>query len=79
MCRIEFLVAIEKPFIQTLKRTYGEKWIEFYRLMEANDITALFDYPDVGKEPLKNQVKVITRYKPKSPDAKHFIQGLLND
>jgi len=78
LCRIEFLTAVEKPFIQTLKRTYGEKWIEVYHIMETNDTVELSKYPDAGQEPLKIQLTNYKRYKPKSPTAKRFIQGIIN-
>jgi len=79
MCRIEFLSAVERPFIQSLKKAYGTKWKEVYRIMEANDSAELVDYQDIKIESPINISNITARYKPKSLVAKHFIQRILKD
>jgi hypothetical protein len=79
MCRIEFLSAVERPFIQSLKITYGEKWKEVYRIMETNDSAELIDYQDVKTESTINALNKATRYKPKSLTARRFLQKIQKD
>lgn len=79
MCRIEFLSAVERPFIQTLKKAYGDKWKEVYHIMESNDTAELLDYQDIKTVfPIYKSIKT-ARYKPKSPAAKRFMQEILKD
>ena len=46
LCRIEFLAALEKPFIQSLKKKYGDKWKEMYDIMDTNDTIELLNYQE---------------------------------
>jgi hypothetical protein len=79
LCRIEFLSAVERPFIQSLKKTYGAKWKEVYHIMETNDTTELVDYKDVKTESPVCTPVITTRYKPRSPSARRFMQEILKD
>jgi hypothetical protein len=79
MCRIEFLSAVEKPFIQSLKKKYGIRWKEMYHLMEANDTAELADIEDNKTESLNKTSDNTARYKPKSQAAKRFIQAIQKD
>lgn len=76
MCRIEFLSAVERPFIQSLKKKYGIKWKEMYHIMETNDAAELADYQDERTDIPDNASNKTVRYKPKSPTAKRFIQAI---
>ena len=79
MCRIEFLLAIEKPFIQSLKKVYGTKWKEVYRIMETNDSTELVDYLDINDKLPITISHHTSRYKPKSLAAKRLMQEIQKD
>lgn len=76
MCRIEFLSAVERPFILSLKKKYGIKWKEIYHIMETNDTADLVEYQDERTDTSVNATNKTVRYKPKSPAAKRFIQAI---
>ena len=79
LCRIEFLSAVEKPFIQSLKRQYGANWKEVYEIMESNDTASLVDYQDNNSDSTASKSKYAPVYKPKSPTAKSFLAKILKD
>ena len=79
MCRIEFLVALEKPFIQSLKMKYGNKWKEAYQVMETNDPAEVYEFQNHKTERKTAPLYRLKRYKPVSDFAKSFIRNIVQD
>lgn len=76
MCRIEFLTALERPFIKSLKAKYGENWRKIYQVMETNDPTELSDFQDDNNSSPPNPLNRMIRYRPKSDMAKSFVKKM---
>ena len=79
MCRIEFLAALEKPFIAALKSKYGNRWKEVYEIMESNNATDLSEYLDQKNERKMAPLARLKRYKPISDLARGFIRNIIQD
>jgi len=79
MCRIEFLAAIEKPFIEFLKRNYGDNWKEVYEIMESNDPVEFCEYQETKIERKSAPLAKLKRYKPISDFARNFIKNIIQD
>ncbi len=79
MCRIEFLAALEKPFIDTLKRKYGRKWKEVYEIMDSNNPAELCDYQEDKFESKIVPLAKLKPYRPLSNLAKGFIKSIIQD
>ncbi len=76
MCRIEFLTALERPFIKSLKAKYGENWRKIYQVMETNDPAELSDFKDDNYPSPPNPLNRMIRYRPKSDMAKSFVKKM---
>jgi hypothetical protein len=79
MCRIEFITALERPFIQSLKNKHGENWKEVYQAMETNDPAELYDFHEVRYERKTSPLYKLKRYKPISNFARTFISNIVQD
>lgn len=79
MCRIEFLAALEKPIIESLKRKYGDKWKEVYEIMISNEPADLFEYQEKKIESKMAPLARLKRYKPISDFARNFVRNIIQD
>ena len=79
MCRVEFITALETPFIQSLRRKYGGNWKEAYQAMETNDPAELYEFKEVRFERKTSPLYKFKRYKPVSNFAKTFIHNIIED
>ncbi len=79
MSRIEFLTALERPFIQSLKMKYGVEWKEAYQAMETNDPAEVYEFHDHKRERKTAPLYLLKRYKPVSDFAKSFIRNIIQD
>jgi hypothetical protein len=74
--RIEFLAALERPFIRSLKKKYGSKWREVYQVMETSDAAELVDYQDDSSASIPSPLHEIVRYRPKGIMSKSFLEKI---
>ncbi len=79
MCRVEFITALETPFIQSLKCKYGESWREVYQAMETNDPAEVYEYKEFRYERKTSPLYKLKRYKPISEFARTFIHNIIQD
>ena len=79
MCRIDFMTALERPFIQSLKMKYGDEWKEAYQAMETNDPVEVFEFQDHKNERKTAALYRLKRYKPVSDLAKSFIRNIVQE
>lgn len=79
MCRIEFMTALEKPFIESLKMKYGDEWRKAYQVMGTNDPAEVYEFHDHKRERKTAPLYRLKRYKPVSDFAKSFIRNIVQD
>ena len=79
MCRVEFITALETPFILSLKRKYGRNWKEAYQAMETNDPAEMYEFKEVRFERKTSPLYKLKRYKPVSNFARTFIKNIIQD
>ena len=77
MCRVEFITALETPFILSLKRKYGRNWKEAYQAMETNDPAEMYEFKEVRFERKTSPLYKLKRYKPVSNFARTFIHNII--
>ena len=79
MSRIEFITALEKPFIQSLKIKYGNDWEKVYQVMGTNDPAEVYEFQNHKTERKTAPLYRLKRYKPVSDFAKSFIRNIVED
>jgi hypothetical protein len=79
MCRVEFITALEAPFIQSLKGKYGENWRDAYQAMQTNDPAEMYEFKEIRFERKTSPLYKLKHYKPVSDFAKSFIHYIIQD